>query len=344
MLLGVSQLNDGLLLSLVTAKMNPSPPPFTITAVILSLVEQIGEALGRISTKGLPEPTPQLRRQNRIKTIQASLAIENNTLTLDQVTAVLDGKRVLGLPREIQEVKNAFAAYEKLDQWEPAKLAHLLEAHGLLTAFLIDHPGQFRSGGVGIKQGDQIVHLAPPADRVPGQIANLLAWLKASTDHPLIKSCVFHYEFEFIHPFEDGNGRLGRLWQTLILSQWKPLFLWLPVETIVRDRQADYYRALGESDASGQATSFIEFMLGALLVAVTDQATVQVTDQVQRLLECLGNNTLSAAELMDRLDLSHAPTFRQNYLNPALAARVIERTDPASPRSPRQKYKVLGEK
>ncbi|MGR9000006.1 MAG: Fic family protein, partial [Gammaproteobacteria bacterium] len=186
-------------------------PPYTITSTILNLVSEISELIGRYTVLAEQNLTPRLRRENRIRTIQASLAIENNTLTLEQVTAVIDGKRVLGLPREIQEVRNAFAAYEGMEHWHPASETDLLSAHGLLMSTLIEQPGIYRSGGVGIFRGQQVVHMAPPAERVPYLMADLLAWLKHTEEHPLIASCLFHYELEFIHPFTDGNGRMGRL-------------------------------------------------------------------------------------------------------------------------------------
>ncbi|MDO9268403.1 MAG: Fic family protein [Methylobacter sp.] len=214
--------------------------------------------------------SPQLRRNNRIRTIQASLAIENNTLSIEQVTAVLEGKQVLGLPREIQEVRNAFAAYEQLPNWQAHSCADLLTAQGLLMAGLVDDAGCFRTGGVGIYNGQDLVHMAPPASRVAALMADLLSWLASAPVHPLIASCVFHYEFEFIHPFADGNGRMGRLWQTLILSQWQPLLAYLPVESVIRVRQTAYYQALADADSLADSTPFIEFMLQALLDAMTD--------------------------------------------------------------------------
>lgn len=320
-------------------------PPFTITLEILQLVEEIGETLGHWSAVSRDRLAPELRRGNRIRTIQASLAIENNTLSVELVTAVLEGKRVLGSPREIQEVRNAFAAYEHLDRWNPASLHDLLAAHGILMAGLLDEAGRFRSGGVGIYHGAALVHMAPPADRVPLLMQDLHEWLAGGEQHPLIVSCLYHYECEFIHPFADGNGRMGRLWQTLILSHWKPLLAFLPVETVIRDRQSDYYAVLAESDQAADATPFVTFMLQALLTAMrevvlTDQVSDQVSDQVKRLLDAFhGSEALGAAELMDRLGLRHRPTFRKNYLQPALAAGLIEMTDPASPRSPAQKYR-----
>jgi Fic family protein len=321
-------------------------PPLTITPVILALVEEIGEILGRWSLAAGYELAPHLRRGNRIRTIQASLAIENNSLSLEQVTAVLDGERVLGLPREIQEVRNAFAAYEHLPHWRPAALDDLLAAHGVLMAGLLDEAGRFRCGGVGIYRGADLVHTAPPANRVAVLMADLLAWLARGELHPLVASCVFHYEFEFIHPFADGNGRLGRLWQTLILSHWKPILAYLPVETVMRDRQDAYYQALAEADRLADSAPFVAFMLDALRTAmgeavVGDQVSDQASDQVKRLAAAFaGDAALQAAELMARLGLKHRPAFRKNYLAPALAGAWIEMTLPATPNSPAQKYRL----
>ena len=193
-------------------------PPYIITPKILQHVADSVELLTRWQISSQASLTPQLRRNNRIRTIQASLAIENNSLSIDQVTAVLDGKRVLGLPREIQEVRNAFAAYEQLPHWKAESETDCLTAHGLLMAGLVDQAGCFRSSGVGIYNNQSLVHMAPPASRVSALMSDLMAWLASESVHPLIASCVFHYEFEFIHPFADGNGRMGRLWQTLIYS------------------------------------------------------------------------------------------------------------------------------
>lgn len=245
-------------------------PPLTLTAKMLTLVAAISEQIGQLSVGDDKRQTPQLRRGNRIRTIQASLAIENNTLSVEQVTAVLEGKRVLGLPREIQEVRNAFAAYEALPQWAPSDRAHLLKAHELLMYGLVDDAGRFRQAGVGIYRGKQLVHMAPPASRVTHLIDDLLQWLSASDWHPLIASCVFHYEFEFIHPFADGNGRMGRLWQTLILSQWRPVLAYLPVEAVIRDQQDAYYAALSAADQRAEATPFVEFMLQTLNLALAE--------------------------------------------------------------------------
>ena len=245
-------------------------PPLTLTAKMLSLVADISEQIGQLSAGDDNRQTPQLRRGNRIRTIQASLAIENNTLNVEQVTAVLEGKRVLGLPREIQEVRNAFSAYESMPQWAPGERADLLRAHELLMYGLIDDAGRFRQAGVGIYRGEQLVHMAPPASRVTHLVDDLLKWQSASDWHPLIVSCVFHYEFEFIHPFADGNGRMGRLWQTLILSQWRPVLAYLPVEAVIREQQDAYYAALSAADQQAEATPFVEFMLQALNLALAE--------------------------------------------------------------------------
>ncbi len=302
-------------------------PPYSLTQAIVNLVAEIGELLGRYTALAEQKLTPRLLRENRILTIQASLAIENNTLTLEQVTAVIDGKRVLGHPREIQEVRNAFATYEAIELWNPIIEKDLLVAHELLMRGLADETGRYRSGGVGIYRGETLVHLAPPAVRVPQLMTDLFDWLENTGEHPLVASSIFHYEFEFIHPFTDGNGRMGRLWQTLILRIWKPLLAYLPVESVIRDRQEDYYQVLALSDEQGDATPFVEFMLQALRAALREAlATDQVTDQVTALIRVIGSGELGGNDIMHALGLSHRPTFRNNYLNPALADEWIERT------------------
>ena len=322
-------------------------PPYTITSASLKRVAGISEQLAALAAvRGLAVEllSPHLRRENRIRTIHASLAIENNTLSLEQVTDIINGKAVIGPPRDIQEVHGAVSAYEKLDTWQPHKLDDMLSAHAILMRDLVEKPGSLRTGGVGVFQGNRVVHMAPPAHLVHEHLKKLLGWLEKTDEHPLVSSCVFHYEFEFIHPFADGNGRMGRLWQTLILSKWNSLFAYLPVETIVRNRQAEYYDSLGRADAQGEATAFVEFMLTALGDAVadirSDQVGDQANDQVRRLLDVLGQGEKSATELMAELGLRHAPTFRKNYLSPALEAALVERTKPDAPRSPLQRYRL----
>jgi len=319
-------------------------PLYTITDKIVNLTAEISELVGVITVKNNINANPKLRRDNRIRTIHATLAIENNSLSLEQVTDVIDGKRVLGKPYEIQEVKNAYKAYERLLQYNPYSVQDLLDTHRLLMTGLIQETGVFRQGGVGVFAGERLVHMAPPAKQVPQLITELLQWTEKARLHPLIKSCVFHYEFEFIHPFADGNGRMGRMWQTLLLAKWKPFFAWLPVETLIRERQDEYYRALALSDKNADAQPLAEFLLQVILAALkelaeTEQVSEQATVQVRRLLEALGTDTLSGRELMKRLDLKHRPTFRNNYLVPALEQKLITMTVPDKPNSSKQKYR-----
>ena len=319
-------------------------PPYTITNKIVALIAEISELIGHITVTSGLNNNPKLRRDNRIKTIQASLAIENNTLTVEQITALLNGKRILGTPAEIKEVKNAYEVYEQLLTFNPFSVSDLLKAHGILMADLVKNAGHFRTGGVGVFKGSRVVHMAPPAEFVPEHIANLLSWYQQSTAHPLVKSAVFHYEFEFIHPFADGNGRMGRLWHTLLLTAWKEILAWIPVETLVKKRQEKYYEALGKADKEADSTVFAEFMLTALRDALKDIPTTDlvgdpVTDPVAKLLAVLADKELSISELMKLLNLKHKPTFRNNYLKPALAKGVIEMTVPDKPSSKNQKYR-----
>ena len=246
-------------------------PPFEITAKAINLISEISEKIGIITALSDNPFHVELRKKNRIQTIHSSLAIEQNTLSIEQMTAIIEGKRVLGAPNEIQEVKNAVQAYNLLLELNPYEENDLLRAHKLMMSDLVDRNGKYRSEGVGIFDGNEVVHVAPPADNVPFLMADLFSWLKNSSEHPLIKSCVFHYEFEFIHPFPDGNGRMGRFWQTVILKEWKPVFAWIPVETLVKEHQAEYYAALTSSDKDADSTSFIDFMLEIISSAVSVQ-------------------------------------------------------------------------
>ena len=244
-------------------------PPFDITSEMLHLISEISEQVGIINMRlGENAPSPQLRKKNQIKTIHSSLGIEHNSLSLKQVTDIIDGKRVLGAPDEIQEVKNAIEAYRLMPELDAFKEKDLLKAHGLMMKDLVQNAGHYRQEGVGVFNGEQLLHMAPPADRVPQLMGDLFKWVSKTDVHPLIHSCVFHYEFEFIHPFVDGNGRMGRFWQTMLLSRWKGIFAWLPVETIVKDNQQEYYNVIAQSDAAGNSTVFVEFMLKCLLDAM----------------------------------------------------------------------------
>lgn len=319
-------------------------PPFSINDNIINLLAKISELVGQVSVLHKDSISPKLRRENRIKTIHSSLAIEHNSLSLEQVTAVISGKRILGAPQEIKEVQNAYEAYEIMLSLNPLDIGDLLKAHRLMMDNLVKENGVFRSGGVGVFEGEKLIHAAPPANYVPQLIADLFKWYKQSELHILIKSCIFHYEFEFIHPFADGNGRMGRMWHTLLLSQWNELFAWLPIEELIRERQQEYYDALAMADKKADCTGFVEMMMKIILDALaqldkTDQVDDQETDQVKLLLECMGNDELSAVQIMERLGLSHRPTFRKNYLHPALDKGLIEMTIPNKPNSRNQKYR-----
>ena len=245
-------------------------PPFTMNEEITNLIVEIGEYVGTITTYDAMRPNPILRRENRIKTIHSSLAIEQNTLTLEQVTDVINGKRILGPPQDIREVKNAYEAYERVSVLDPYSVKNLLLAHRIMMEGLVKEAGSFRSGNVGVYAGAELIHAGTPAKYVPDLMDQLFTWLKQSRYHPLVKSCVFHYEFEFIHPFADGNGRTGRLWQSLILQKWKEVFAWIPIETLVYENQEEYYKVLQRFDNVGDSTEFVEFMLGMIRNALKE--------------------------------------------------------------------------
>lgn len=236
-------------------------PPFTMDEEITNLIVEIGEYVGTITTYDAMRPNPILRKENRIRTIHSSLAIEQNTLTLEQVTDVINGKHILGPPQDIREVKNAYEAYERVAVLDPYSVKNLLLAHKIMMEGLVKEAGSFRSGNVGVYAGKELIHAGTPAKYVPDLMNQLFTWLKKSKYHPLVKSCVFHYEFEFIHPFADGNGRTGRLWQSLILQKWKKVFAWIPIETLVHENQEEYYKVLQRADIVGDSTEFVEFML-----------------------------------------------------------------------------------
>lgn len=241
-------------------------PPFNMTEDIMNMVIEIGELVGEITAHDNLSTNPKLRRENRIKTIYSSLAIEQNTLTLDQVTDVINGKRVLAPPVEIREVKNAYEAYEQLQKLDMYSIKDLLKAHKLMTEGLVKEAGVFRSKNAGVyDHNHNLIHAGTPANYISELIEQLFLWLKTSNMHPLVKSCIFHYEFEFIHPFADGNGRVGRLWHTLILQNWKDFFAWLPVETMIHENQNEYYAAINASNTAGESTIFVSFILNMIL-------------------------------------------------------------------------------
>ncbi len=320
-------------------------PPYEITDEMLELVSEIMENLGKLSGVNELEKLPRLRRVSRIKSIHSSLAIENNTLSIEQVTDVINGKRVLAPQKDIEEVHNAFNAYEKLSEINPYSIDDLLKIHGIMMNGLVKEAGRLRSGQVGVyNQDGKVVHLAPPADFVPQQLGQLFDWVKNSNANMLIKSSVFHYEFEFIHPFNDGNGRTGRLWQTALLASWKPIFAWIPIESIIKDNQEDYYNAITLSTSQGKSNIFIEFMLDVINKAIKDIITDtrnhynHINNQITELMKVIESYPQSATELMEKLNLKSRLGFRKNYLQPALDAGLIGMTEPDKPTSKNQKY------
>ena len=250
-------------------------PPYKITTRILELIASISEKIGEVNAAYLFKPPTELRKKNRIKTIHSSLEIEGNSLSLDQVTAIIDNKRIIAPEKDIVEVKNAIKAYENLNSFKSTSLTSFCSAHETLMHGLVENPGKIRTKSVGIIKGATITHIAPPGDIVKSLVKDLFDYLKKGKDLILIKSCVFHYEIEFIHPFMDGNGRMGRFWQTVILRQYSPVFEFLPIESLIKARQSEYYRILGESDNKGDSTGFIEFMLQIINESLEELLTNQ---------------------------------------------------------------------
>ena len=289
-------------------------PPFTVSAKAINLIAMISSQLERYAIRMEQEDTLRLRRANRIKTIHSSLAIEGNTLSEGEVQAVLEGKKVVAPLKEIQEVKNAIKTYELYPKLNPFSVQDLLLAHGTMMSGLVDEAGMFRKGGVGVFDGDKPIHIAPPADRVRDLMSDLFGWLENADDHLLIRSCVFHYEFEFIHPFADGNGRIGRLWQSLILGRLNPIFEHLPIENMVYSNQQAYYHAINRSSDLGDSGPFIDFMLEEILNALVDhqgKSNADIADekglnyQQQRVLGYLrADRHTTAAKIAADLDMS----------------------------------------
>ncbi len=325
-------------------------PPYTITNQMLSYVASISEKIGRITLISNMEKKPHLRKNNRIKSIHSSLRIEDNSLTLNQVRDVINGKIVLGEQREIQEVKNAYCAYGKIAEINPYSIRNLKKYHGIMTKYLEEQSGDFRRGEEGVFHGDECIFMAPPAQYVPQLMEELFAWMKevAREIHPLILSSIFHYEFVFIHPFSDGNGRMARLWHTAILYRWKPIFEYIPIESQIEKFQDDYYEAIAKCHVAGESTLFIEFML-AQVDKILDEITVQVDEDNEQLTEYI-KKLLGVMEydvpytsntLMEKLGLKSREGFRKNYLRPALDLQMIEMTIPDKPNSRNQRYRKV---
>lgn len=288
-------------------------PPYRITNKIATLVAAVSEKIGEINASHLSKPATALRKINRIKTIQSSLEIEGNTLTEAQITALLENKRVIAPPKDIAEVQNAITVYNRLHKFNPFQLKDLEKAHSVLMNGLVANAGKLRTTNVGIVKGSKVAHVAPNGTMVKGLMKDLFEYLKKEKDLLLIKSCVFHYELEFIHPFVDGNGRMGRLWQTLLLMQQYPVFEYLPVESIIKQKQVEYYKALSESDKKGNSTPFIEFMLGIILEALkgllqSQTVTLHTADRIYLMKDKMGKNKFSRKDYMQHFKNISAPT------------------------------------
>lgn len=327
--------------------MSDYTPPYQITDKTLSLVAVISEKIGRITERSNLDAKPHLRKNNKIKSIHSSLAIEANSLTLGDVKDVINGRLVLGTEKEIQEVKNAYAAYDEVSSIDVYNINELKRLHGIMTKYVADVSGEFRHGEEGVFNGDKCIFMAPPAKFVPGQMEDLFSWMKESRDkiHPLILSSVFHYEFVFIHPFTDGNGRMARLWHTAILTKWQPIFEFIPIESQIEKFQNGYYDAIAECHTNGNSTAFIEFILEQINV-ILDEVSVTVTapgnnvsEYVNKLLSVMEYDTLyTSNEILSLLRLKSKETLRKNYLTPAIRDNLIIMTEPDKPNSRNQRY------
>ena len=322
-------------------------PPFSITNEMVSLVSEISDKLGRISNYKEFESKPYLRRNNRIKSIHSSLAIEANSLSMDEVRAVVNGKPVIGPQKEIQEVKNAYAAYEQIGSFDPYSVEELKRLHGLLTKYTVDESGAFRRGEEGVFDGDRCIFMAPPAHLVQQLMDDLFGWMAREKDsvHPLILSSVFHYEFVFIHPFADGNGRMARLWQTAILTQWKQVFQYLPIESHIYKFQTEYYNAISACHVAGNSDAFIVFMLTMInrtldeVLQQTASSASGMSEQVRRLLNVMEyGEAYTAKRIMELLGLKSKEALRKNYLNPAIEDGFVIMSEPDKPTSRNQMY------
>ena len=305
-------------------------PPYQITNRILELVASISEKIGEVNSAHLYKPPTELRKKNRIKTIQSSLEIEGNSLSIEQITAILENKKVIAPKKDILEVKNAIIVYDRLNEYKPFSLTSFCKAHEILMKGLIDNPGKIRSKSVGIIKGSVVTHVAPPGNMVRSLLKDLFDYLKKDKDLLLIKSCVFHYETEFIHPFMDGNGRMGRLWQTVILRQYSPVFEFLPVESLIKTKQIEYYNILGESDNQGNSTGFVEFMLLIINDSLEDLLTnqnVNLTsdDRIIFFKEKKGSDSFTRQDYMRHFkDISSATASRD--LKDAVDNGILEKT------------------
>jgi len=305
-------------------------PPYQVTNLIFKLVASISERIGEVNAVHLYKPPAELRKKNRIKTIQSSLEIEGNTLSIEQITAIIENKRVIAPKRDILEVKNAIRVYNRLQEFDLYSFKSLCRAHKILMEGLVENPGTIRSKSVGIIKGNVLAHVAPPGKMVKPLLNNLFHYLKKDTDLLLIKSCVFHYEFEFIHPFIDGNGRMGRLWQTVILKKYSPVFEFLPIESLIKEKQVDYYKALSKSDKAGNSTSFVEFMLEIINEALkellkTKRINLTSSDRIILFKEKMESKSFSRLDYLRNFkDISSATASRD--LKEAVKNAVLKKT------------------
>ncbi len=322
-------------------------PPFTITNEILSYTSSVSEKIGNLTAIGNMDAKPHLRRNNRIKSIHSSLKIEANSLSLGQVRDVIDGRTVLGEQKEIQEVKNAYTAYEHFSEIDPYSIDDLKKFHGMMTKYIVEESGVFRCGEEGVFSGEQCIFMAPPARLVPGLMGELFDWMREAQDfvHPLVLSSVFHYEFVFIHPFSDGNGRMARLWHSAILSKWKPIFEYIPIESQIEKFQEEYYDVIARCNSEGESTAFIEFMLTQIDKILDDICTQieddreQTSEYVKTLIEVMEYGVpYTSRTLMEKLGLKSKEGFRRNYLNPAVRMKLVRMTIPDRPTSRNQRY------
>ena len=322
-------------------------PPYSINNNMLNLVSSISEKLGKISVTGNMQSRPHLRKNNRIKTVHSSLKIEANSLTIGQVRDVINGKLVLGQQKEIQEVKNAYKAYEMISEIDPFSMDELKRFHGIITKCILSEAGNFRNGEVGVFSGDRCIFMAPPVRLVPELMSDLFEWIDRSKNevHPLIMSCVFHYEFVFIHPFADGNGRMARLWHSAFLTKWNPIFEYIPLESSIERFQEEYYNAIAKCHTEGNSNTFILFILNQLdktLDELTDQLladTGSISEYVKKLIDIMEYDTpYTLSSLMSLLDLKSKEAIRKNYIHPAINMGLIEMTLPDKPQSKNQRY------
>lgn len=327
--------------------MNKYIPPFEITNKMLDLIASIMKKIGKLDNYKDLSKLPILRRNNRIHSIHSSLAIEDNSLSFKEVKDIIDGKTVIGNQKEIQEVKNAYKAYEMIKKINPYSIKDLKKIHGIMTFLTIQESGEFRKGNEGVFDGDKCIHMCPKPEMVSPLMEQLFNWIKENknTIHPLILSSVFHYEFVFIHPFSDGNGRTVRLWQNILLSNWEDIFEYVPIESQIKEYQDEYYETINNCNLKGSSTEFIEFMLKMIdeilenLIESTSTEANHISIYVKKLLDVMeGQPSLSAKELMDKLGLKSRLSFRKNYLDPALSNGLIKMTNPEKPTSKNQSY------